>query len=381
MRALLVATVLLLVACSAQSSAPVRHTWIEVHGLGHVVVAAPPAGPAPWLLGGGVIGPDGVNQVAIWSAAGPAGPWLRNSLAAVPGRDGPNETIQGFGTRAAPGPLAAVGSRPSPTEGYPRPSTWAAPAGSIGPPAWQEALAARELFGGPNVVAVGGMGAGPHGYFVAGTWIAPDNHVVAAVWRSSAGVRWTRDDTDPAFDAGAGTESYAVSVADGASGILVGGTTARPAPGDPTRQLPTLWHSADGTGWTRLAALPGSGGVRAVRALGIGWIAGGQAGTRPESWTVDANLRPSAEALPAPSGATVADLAVTPGAVLAAGLMPAGTLLLWRASRHGDKLGTWQTVTPPPTGTGWSGVSLAAAGNQVVLVVFNATRTRVWRSA
>jgi hypothetical protein len=353
--------------------------------VGHVVAAASPAGQGGWLLGGGVIGPDGVNRVAIWSAAAPAGPWRRNALSPVAGRDGPNETIQGFGTRPGPGPLTAVGSRPSPTEGYPRPSTWLAPAGGTGPSTWQEILAARELFGGPNVVAIAGMGAGPHGYFVAGTWLAPDNHVVVSVWRSPTGAGWRRDDTEPSFDAGPGTQSYALTVADGPSGVLLGGTTATPAPGDPTRQLPTLWHSADGAHWTRLPplripGLPGRGAVRAVRVLGAGWLAAGQAGSRPEAWTVDAQLRSSGRALPGPAGTTVTDLAVTPSSMLATGVTPAGTVLVWRAARQGEHLGAWRAVSPPPAGPGWSGASLAAAGDQVVLVVFNDTTSGVWRT-
>jgi hypothetical protein len=225
------------------------------------------------------------------------------------------------------------------------------------------------------------MGAGPHGYFVAGTWLAPDNHVVASVWRSATGVRWTRDDTEPAFDAGPGTQSYALAVADGPHGVLLGGNTATPAPGDPTRQLPTLWYSPDGTRWSRLTALPGRGAVRAVRAVSTGWLAAGQVGSRPEVWTVDAQLRSSGRALPGPEGATVTDLAVTPVSVLAAGVTPAGTVLVWRATRHGDQVGTWRAVSPPPAGPGWSGASLAAAGNQVVLVVFNDTTSRVWRGS
>ena len=378
MRALLVATALLLAACSASSPGPARQTWLEVKGLGHVVVAASAAGQAGWLLGGGVIGSDGVNHVAIWSAVAPAGPWRRDAMSPVAGRDGPNETIQGFGIRPGPGPLTAVGSRPSPTEGYPRPSTWLTPSSGT---AWQEVLAGRELFGGPNVVAIAGMGAGPHGYFVAGTWVTPDNHVVASVWRSATGARWSRDDTEPAFDAGPGTQSYALTVADGPQGVLLGGTTATPVAGDPTRQLPTLWHSPDGSRWTRLPTprlpgLPGRGAVHAIRAFGPGWLAAGQL----ETWLIDSHLHATSGALSGPEGSTVTDLAVTPGAVLAAGVTPAGTVLVWRAARHGEHLDAWQAVSPPPTGPGWSGASLAAAGNQVVLVVFNDTTSRVWRA-
>jgi hypothetical protein len=379
----LAATALVLAACSASSSGSARPAWTEVKGLGHVVAVAAPSGQAPWLLGGGVIGPDGVNHVAIWSALGPAGPWVSDKMTPVAGRDGPNETIQGFGTGAGTGPPAAVGSRPSPSEGYPRPSTWVVAPGPPGAPSWQEVLASRELFGGPNVVSIGAMGAGPHGYFIAGTWLAPDNHVVAAVWHSGEGLQWVRHDTDPAFDAGPATQSYAFTVADGPSGILLGGTTATPTPADPTREVGTLWHSTDGDRWARLAGW-GDGGrsvVRAVQALGTGWVAAGQVRSQPATWVVDAGLHTSRQPLPGASGTTVDDLTVTTGAVLAAGLKPDGAIVIWEAPRRGDQLGGWRPVVPPPAGPGWSGARLAAAGKQLVVVAFNATGSEVWQAA
>jgi hypothetical protein len=301
----------------------------------------------------------------------------------VPGRDGPNETILAFGTQAGDGPLTAFGSRPSPTEGYPRPSTWFAPSGRPGAPSWQEVLAARELFGGPNVVALGGMSAGPHGYFIAGTWIGPGNHVVAAVWHSSNGLRWTRDDSDPAFRAGSLSESYANDVADGSSGVLLGGTTAIPTPGNPTREVGALWYSNDGGHWVRLASLAARGPtvVRAVRALGGRWVAAGTAGSQPEAWTIDAHRRVSAQALPGTAGAAVDDLVVTSASVLAAGVTPAGAPAVWVASRRGDELGSWRLIGSPPAGTGWTGATVAASGGQIVLALFNTNASQVWRTA
>jgi hypothetical protein len=372
----------LLEACSA-STGPRSAAWSEVKGLGHVVVVAAPGPGAPWLLGGGVAAGNGVNRVAIWSAAAPAGPWRVDALSPVPGRDGPNETILAFAHQSGAGPVTAFGSRLSPTEGYPRPSTWFASSGSAATPSWQEVLADRELFGGPSVVAVGEMSSGPHGYFITGTWIGPDVHVVAAVWRSVDGLHWTRDDTDPAFDAGPGTESYAYDVADGASGLLVGGTTATPTHQDPTKEVGTLWHSTDGDRWARLQPLPGNGSrviVRAVRPLGAGWVAAGSAGSEPEVWMVDAQLGINTQALPAPGSATVYDLAVTPGSVLAAGVTPTGAAVVWAASRHGQQLGHWRLVSSPPAGAGWSSVSLAAAAGEMVLVMFDDNNAAVWRA-
>ena len=287
---LLVVAAVLMAACQAPSPWPIPQIWLEVKGLGHVISAAPPGARSRWLLGGGVIGPDGVNQVAIWSAADPSGPWRRDAMAPVPGATAPMRPSRGSPSRRARACWRRWDRDPAPPglpeavhlDGHRR-SRVAGVAGGAGRP---------RAFGGPNVVAIGGAGAGPHGYFIAGTWIGPDNHVVAAVWRSGAGLRWGRDDTEPAFDAGPAAQSYALAVADGQSGVLLGGTTAQPEPGDPTREIPTLWHSPDGTGWARLPdpsirrprCDPGGAGVRP----GLGGRGPGRVATRG----VDAHVRP-----------------------------------------------------------------------------------------
>jgi hypothetical protein len=227
------------------------------------------------------------------------------------------------------------------------------------------------------------MSAGPHGYFIAGTWIGPENHVVAAVWHSSDGVHWTRDDADPAFSAGSLSESYANDVADGPSGVLVGGTTALPTPGNPTREVGAFWYSNDGGHWVRLATAAKSGPtvVRAVRALGGAWVAAGSAGSTPEAWTIDAHLRVSAHLLPGTAGSTVDDLAVSTQSVLAAGVTLAGAPGVWIASRRGNQLGSWRLLTSPPAGTGWTAAAVAASGGQILLTLYNTTESEVWRTA
>ena len=248
-------------ACSG-ATAPVAADWMNVSGLGHVVAAEAPSGAGPWLLGGGVVTPDGVNHVTIWVAPGPGGPWRTASMHPFAGRDGPNELILGLA-----GGDVALGSYRAPREGYPRPSTWTAAPGSAGG-AWQEVLADRELFGGPSIVAIGddaggGLTSGPHGYHIAGTWIGPANRVVATVWSSATGSRWVRDDVDPAFTAGPDAQSYGDDIADGAAGLLMVGSTAEPTRADPTREVGSLWYSGDGSRWRRLPAPhrgpPGSG--------------------------------------------------------------------------------------------------------------------------
>jgi hypothetical protein len=357
---------------------------MEVKGLGHVVAVEAPTGAVPWLLGGGVITPDGVNHVTIWTARGPGGPWGTASMHAFLGRDGPNELILGLA-----GGDVALGSFRAPREGYPRPSTWtAAPAtaGSV----WQEVLADRELFGGPSIVAIGdgangGLTSGPHGYHIAGTWIGPDNRVVAAVWSSSDGTRWARDDVDPAFSGGPSAQSYGMDIADSATGLLMVGTTAVPSPADPTREVGSLWFSPDGHGWRRLPALTDGPRVvvDAVGATTGGWVAAGQrtsGGTeRPVVWVVGRDLVSGGATLPGPPS-VVTDLAVTPTREWAAGVTAAGAPVVWDAPvRQGQPAG-WHAVVAPAAGPGWEQARLAAAGGQVVLVLFDAGRSEVWRT-
>jgi hypothetical protein len=380
-----------LAACGRSTAPPpVAAQWSQVKGLGHVVAAEAPTGPGPWLLGGGVVTPDGINHVTIWVAAGPGGPWRTASMHPFPGRDGPTELILGLA-----GGNVALGSYRAPREGYPRPSTWTATEGSAAG-SWQEVLANRELFGGPNIVAIGddaggGLTSGPHGYHIAGTWIGPGNRVVAAVWSSGDGHIWTRDDIDPAFTAGSGTQSYGADVADGETGLLMVGTTAEPSPSDPTRVVGALWYSSGGGKWRRLPALAGAQQVvvdvdRPIPTVtgSEGWLAAGQrtsvGAEQPTVWMVGADLRARATTLPGPP-AVVTDLAMTERTVWAAGVTRTGAPVVWNAPLHGGRPSGWRLVTAPAAGAGWEQARLAAGGGQVLLVLFDVSRSEVWRTA
>jgi hypothetical protein len=308
-----------------------------------------------------------------------------------PERDGPTELILGLTDGNV-----ALGSYRAPREGYPRPSTWIAPPGSAGT-TWQEVVANRELFGGPSIVAIGddaggGLTSGPHGYHIAGTWIDPDNRVVATVWSSPRGTGWVRNDLDPAFSAGPDTQSYGADIADSPAGLLMVGTTAEPSPSDPTREVGSLWYSPDGDHWRRLPALSGAQqvAVDVDRPIDInqtggggGWLVAGQATSagvaRPIVWAVSRDLGVSPTRLPGPP-AVVTDLAVTPAAVWAAGVTRTGTPVVWKAPVRAGRPSGWQLVGPPAAGGGWEQARLAVAGGQVVLVLFDVSRSEVWRT-
>ena len=358
---------------------PLLSTWSPVKGLGYVVSAQAPTVDTPWLLGGDTVGGDGVTHVAAWSAARATGPWQPVGLVPVPGRDGPNETILGFAAPVGLGPIVMFGSRRSPTEGYPRPSTWTAVIGQ--PLLFYEVLADRELFGGPNVVSIGtksggGLTSGPHGFHIAGTWVGPADAAVASVWgASAAGQPWSRDTTDPAFVAGPGQQAYGADVADGSAGLLMVGYLAAPTTADPLAQYGALWYSADGRAWTRLGLLP-SAALSAVRVSKGGWTAGGSRGSRPAVWRIGTDLAASLTVLPGTG--TVTDLAVDGAAVWAAGVSADGSAELWRGW---VPTGRWSAVPVPPAGgVAWDQARLAVGRDQLLLVMFNGTVSAVWRT-
>jgi hypothetical protein len=233
--------------------------------------------------------------------------------------------------------------------------------------------------------AGGGLTSGPHGYHIAGTWIGPANRVVASVWSSPDGGAWVRDDADPAFTAGPDTQSYGDDIADNATGLLMVGTTGEPSPADPMRELGSLWYSPDGSRWRRLPSLAGAQQVvvDADRAApGGGWLAGGErtsGGTeRPAVWAVTSGLGVAATALPGPP-AMVTDLAVTPAEAWAAGVTGEGAPAVWAAPLRAGRPGRWRSVVAPAAGPGWEQARLGAAGDHVVLVLFDAGRSEVWR--
>jgi hypothetical protein len=359
----------------------------------HLTTAAASASGQPWLVGGDTLTSDGVTHVGIWSASSPTGPWKRARMQAVPDRDGPYETVLGFGRVA--GRTVALGSRTSPEEGYPRPSTWT---GDGAATSWREALAGRELFGGPDIVALGGITGGPHGYSVAGTWVGPSGRPGVAVWRSSDGAHWARNDSDPALVGDAGETPLALDAADNRRGILVVGMASAPLPDQPGHQRGAMWYSPTGASWRRLPASdsrldpPGHTSVTAVRALGDGWVAAGTTGdgetTRPTIWTVGADLRLRSRTLPvdagqspdAMSGVTVSGLSVSATTAVAAGVS-GGQPVLWAAAVDHGRLGPWRRLRPGPgpVPEGLRTVAVAAGSAGTVTAVLNgSTTSELW---
>lgn len=381
----------ILFSACGQAHPPVAIRWVRVadRAFGspgadlHLTTAAAPKAGQPWLVGGDTLTPDGVTHVGIWSASSPTGPWQRAAMHPAPDRDGPYETILGFAPSAAK--TVALGSRNSPGEGYPRPSTWSGDGAST---SWQEALADRELFGGPNIVALGNITAGPHGYTVAGTWIGPAGHPVAAVWRSTDGGQWVRNDTDPALAGQPGETPLALDVADNRRGVLLVGSASAPVPGHAGHERGAMWFSPTGASWVRLFGSdtrldqPGQTAVTSVRALDDGWVAAGTVGDRPMIWSVDANLRLRAQALPlatAQPPVTISGLTVSATMAVAAGVTSERPVF-WEAAVERGRLGRWRSVASEP-GRGPAGlrtVAVAAGPGGVIAIVSGPTMSQVW---
>ncbi|MDQ2728691.1 MAG: hypothetical protein M3Y91_12710 [Actinomycetota bacterium] len=385
----------LVVSCAPDHPPVAAIRWVRVAdrafgspaaGLQLTAVAAPSAGQ-PWLVGGDTLTPDGVTHVGVWTSPSPTGPWRQAAMNAAPDRDGPYETILGFARSA--NRTVALGSRNSPEEGYPRPSTWTADGPST---RWQETLASRELFGGPDIVALGAIAAGPHGYSVAGTWVSPYGHPGAAVWRSTDGMEFARDDTDPALAGGPGETPLALDVADNRRGILVVGSASAPKAGQAGHVRGAIWYSPTGASWQRLFASDpdldraGQTTVSTVRALGDGWLAAGTTvdgnQSRPMVWSIDATLRLRAQTLPAGAGqppVTISGLAVSATIAVVAGV-GGGRPVFWTAPVDGGRIGRWASVGPEPgpAPAGLRTVSVAAGAGAVTTVLSGPSTSQVW---
>jgi hypothetical protein len=305
----------------------------------------------------------------------------------VAGRDGPNETI--FGIVGDDAHLVAFGYRRSPTEGYPRPSTWLA-APTLGA-AWREILENREFFGGPNIVGFGGMAVGAHGYSVSGTWLDARGHPVMAVWQSLDGSGWSRDSTDPSFEGLPGEIPFASGIADRPAGLLLVGTNETPTPADPLRRRGGIWFSPSGDRWSRVApgpaAIPtrGSSTFDAVAGTGAGWIIAGteevQGRSRPAVWLVDDRLQVSVPVLlPEPAGSPVEPSAViaTGTGVLVAG--PRGNrAVIWQARLAGGTPRRWTLITSPPDASfPLTSVTMAADTTALMVSLGGSDLSQLW---
>ena len=282
----------------------------------------------------------------------------------------------------------AFGSRPSPIHGNPRPSVWVADPHDQAH--WVEAPTLRELFGGENIVSLGGLAAGPHGYALAGTWINGHNRSVATIWQSPNGSHWLRNDSDPALGGRPGELTSALDVADAPTGLVAVGYALVPTAADPAAEIGAIWSSPDGTRWERedpsdpTLSGPGQTSVEVVTSGADGWLAAGSrttaAGPVPTVWSSPDGVNWTADALGPPSGRS---LRITGAATSGSWRYVAGVLdhrpVLWASQDDPGRPARWQVVRLPDrqASPGLTGMLVAASG-PLLLITFRGSGAGVW---
>lgn len=349
-------------------------------------------GGRPWLIGGVIVTPEPATpeglvvanearRVAIWEARAPGGPWKLVGMNAVAGRDGPFETVLYLARRATAS--VAFGSRASPTEGYPRPSTWTRTMDG-----WSEKLAPRELFGGPDIVGYGGMATGPGGFFLAGTWSDSRGHAEASVWGSPDGSRWSRASAQT-FEGTTGETPFGEGVADNEHGVVLIATAEAPTNRDPASQHGAAWFSGDGASWARLGpGVPGRSTFGAVVAETNDWVIAGTIGSsgreRAAVWTVgtDVSIHP-ARPLPGPPTSHVRITAAwsSGSRTFVAGVAD-GHPALWSAPNGASGIPSkWSRIqTPPGSLADLQRVSGSSSPGSTLLVMIGKASSEVWDS-
>ena len=354
------------------------------------VTPLPAATDAHWLAVGATIsGPDQASSPAFWTSTDLREP-MRCAARAV-SADGAASVVLDTATRTD-GTTVSLSSRASPLHGNQRPSVWLWP-GRAGSPC-QEVATTRELFGGPDLVSLGGLASAPNGtFYVAGTRTDRLDRQVATVWRSSDGSIWDRNDTDPSLVSGPGELVSGRAVAAGQRGVVVAGQAIRLLPGDPARVEGALWYSADGRRWQRergaAFSQPGQTSLTAVVAprrgfVAAGWSRQGSNGA-VAAWTSDTGLSWQRHVV-TPLTAAGSDALETDGAgpVLAQG--PHGLVLgalagsrwLMFVSSDGN---SWSPLEAPPAvgDIGHPGrVSLAWDGTTVVALAEGTAGSIMW---
>lgn len=339
-------------------------------------------GAGPWVAGGDTVDQAGDRQVQIWlSAAGPQGPWLNPALVAS-SIDGPHDVVSSISSNGSL--TAALGVRPSPLHGIPRASMWTETSRS--PSVWEEARVGREVFGGENVVGIGGMAVGPHGVFLAGGWSRDGERSSAAVWTSPDGLAWSRDDNDAAFLGDPPELPQAADVADAPAGVVVVGRAPAPAPGNPTAEDGAIWWSADGHRWTRV--LEAKGGARgtqiSIDRVGFGrgrYVAAGTIET-PGSvklavWTScdGSSWREQSTGVHLSSGSvsSVTGLAVV-GDAIVVGAVAGGRPVLWEA-RHS---GRWERLRLPADSPSGAVIDVTATTTALAIAARQTDASGAW---
>jgi hypothetical protein len=318
---------------------------------------------------------------AVWSSNDGAA-WRRQGVQAV-SLDGAADRLLGVARYGAA--AAAVGVTFNHNEGVARPSGWASRDG--GP--LQEAVANRELFGGPAGLGVSGVGAGPLGLAILGLRNGKDNHLFIAVWRSSDGRVWSPPVQDPALTARPAEAPAALGVAVGSNAIVVGGKTVQVS-GPSDAVIWTGVPAANATGgmrWERVppgpAGLGGAGAQEVDRVVwtSSGFVAAGLTGNQGRqqlvAWISRDGLDWSRGEPASLAGVSrLTSLAAGDGGLVATGIA-GSTACLWRSTDGRS----WTAEPLPPAAARPGGLQSAVAAadaDRTVLIVQSQGRAEVW---
>ncbi|MFB9239001.1 hypothetical protein ACFFWC_26320 [Plantactinospora siamensis] len=384
------AAAVLLAGCPARRAAPAVPASLDWRAVELPAPPGPPGAALPrdvvacagtWFLVGGLRDAAGQTRPAAWVSRDGAA-W---SALPVAGRSfyGRQNVLYAAGCRD--GRLAAVGAKNGGAHGNPRTSLWRQSGTGL-----VEVAAPTDATGAPDAVSLARIAGGPAGWLVTG-----DRAGAASVWPSADGSAY-RGPVALAAAAAGGRPRAFDAVATG-SGWLVVGAVDVPGRLEPA---PAVWQG-DARGWrtasfdTAAAGGPASGASPAdggagqagelhrVVALGDAAVAVGPAESGFGAWRVGpdgaaALGRFGADRAGDSGGApAVHGLAAAAGRLVAATADSAG-YALWISADAGA---SWRSLAAPaalPPAGGDRRVSVAGAGDRVVVAVDDAGRPGVW---
>lgn len=374
--AVLVVATLTVAGCSSSAhsaaSRPFRLPWHELTlplppgPTGRIAVRdATTCGGTSYVVGA-VLGPGGASRPAAWRRANghswevmPLAPTSYYARRAI---------LYAVACRGMQ--VAALGERAGGAHGNPRVTSWYQRAdGTL-----VDLHAAFELYGGPEAVSVRRIQAGPQGWLITGNRLSG-----GTVWVSGDASGFRIVDHDPALSSSRDESTSALDLVPDATGWTVVGRVQAPSRGAASA---AAWTSPDGGHWTHQAvpaATSGFSDLERVVPDGDRLLAVGLRDRRFGTWSRTAGAWTAGDAF----GSFAADLSEPP---FVSGLVAhAGTLLttvsdgaclrLWARSGH-----RWREVATPSSvrSSGDTQLTIAAAGNDLLLLSDDGTSGRVW---
>ncbi|HEY6745002.1 MAG TPA: hypothetical protein VI357_04715 [Mycobacteriales bacterium] len=167
--------------------------------------------------------------------------------------------------------VAALGRSYSKVHGNARPTLWRSTGG--GP--LREVQLLRELFGGESGISVDALVSGPDALLAVGSYITRDKNVAVTVWRSADGAGWDRLAPGAGQTSSPGEQLLTRDMAAGPLGSVIVGTAFQVAGGGRDSFDAAAWYAAGGERvWRRAdlsrSGLVGAGDQRLLAAAPVG---------------------------------------------------------------------------------------------------------------